>query len=333
MKLGAEHFRHLEDSVEDQQRDVRAIALHAVMGFGLLPDSQLVISSSPGSNAQTVRLTLESCRAVLPGGYRVEINQDTFRQLQIPLSLPVVEFVATAGERFHVFLVVREGRRLPAGTPETRPIRHPYLVPDCTLECLSQEKARAAMKPGPNRMKIAEWQDGKLAEGYIPAILSLKGNALAFKWYLFFQSQLDAIVRFGNQVIMEHRIKDPARVAFCMPILSSIRQTQGYFKWVLPDKPPVYLIAYFGDLAGLVESLLDTLDRDFVRNQLKDGQVNQLRACAQGFLKIPQLPFEETAAVFVYMQRFAEALQLTVRGLITYQAPTPRSGERNISAG
>jgi hypothetical protein len=75
------------------------------------------------------------------------------------------------------------------------------------------------------------------------------------------------------------------------------------------------------------------MDRDFVRNQLRDGQVNQLRNCIQVFLKLQQPPPEETGAIFVYIQRFTEALLLTVKGLITYQAPTPRSGERNISAG
>lgn len=333
MKLGAEHFRHLEDSIEDHQRDTRAMALALAGGYGLLPDSELRLAAGPGSTPQAVRLTLESCRAVLPGGFRVEIMPALYREQQIPLVLPAVEFIPAAGVRFHIYLVVREGRRLPAGTPLTRPIRHPHLFPECSLECLPQDKARAAMKPGPDRMKLGEWLDGKLVEGYIPPLLSLRGHPLGMKWFQYFQSQLDAVVRFGTQVIQEHRVKDPNRALFCAPLIQFIRSTQGRFRWQIPDGPPLELIAYFGDLAGLADSLLDTMDRDFVRNQLRDGQNHQLRPCIQMFLQLAYPPAEETAAVFVYMQRFAEALQLTVRGLITYQAPTPRSGERHISAG
>lgn len=326
MKLDAGHFRHLEDSIEDSDRDIRAVMMGLSSCFGLLPDHGLQISQARGAEQNSLRLSLENCRAILPGGYRVEILSGLVRDQQIPLQVPSVDFVPVAGVRYHLFLVVRGGQRVPAGIPLTRPIRNPYLVQECHLECIPHDKVQAAIVPAPDRMKIGEWQDGKLSEGYIPAILSVRGFPLALKWYQYFQSQLDAIVRFGTQIIQEYRVKDPNRVNFCTTLLQFIRSNQGRFKWQIPDQPPIALIAYFGDLAGLTENLLDTMDRDFVRNQLRDGQNHQLRACIKALLLMPMPPMEESATIFQYIKLFSESLHLTVKGLGSFQGYDPNSG-------
>ena len=121
MKLSAEHFQHLEESIEDAVRDSRALALSAAGGFGLLPMSALTLRNTEGASPQSVRVVLESCRALMPGGYRVEILPENIQQLQLPLRVPYVEFAPMQGVRYHVFLIVNDKRRVPAGIPQARP--------------------------------------------------------------------------------------------------------------------------------------------------------------------------------------------------------------------
>lgn len=332
MKLSAEHFQHLEESIEDAVRDSRAMALSTNIAFGLLPMSEFVVRNTEGIKPQSVRVVLESCRAVLPGGYRVEILPENFQQLQLPLRLPFVEFIPTPGMLYHIFLIVNDKKRVPAGVPQVRPIRHPHLSPEYALECIEHNKLSAVANMAPNRMKIAEWQNGKIMEAYIPACLTIKGFPLLEKWHQFFQNQLENIARVGIQVIHEHRTKDPIRLNFCSPVVQYIRSTQGFFRWVLPGHSPIELVAYYGNLAGLLEVLIDTTDRDFVRNHLKDGLINNLRPCIHEITKQRSIPLEEMARVIALMNKFGESLLLTFKHLTAFVAPTPQSGDRNVIA-
>lgn len=333
MKLSADHFQHLENSIEDGIRDSRAIGLTANQGFGLLPYSPFSLQNAQGINPQAVRVVLNACRAILPGGYRVEILPDNVQQLKIPAKMPFVEFVPVPGVRYHLFLSVHESKRIPTGEPQIRPIRYPYLAPDYRLEHLPHEKLSAAQRLAPNRMKIAEWQDGKIIEGYIPPVLIIKGYPILEKIYDNLQVQLENLVRIGTQVINEYRNRDVSRVTFCLPIVQYIRGSQGYFKWVLPNQSPLYLAGYYGDLVGLVEGLIETCDRDFVRNQLKEGQINNLRQSVHDLMKFRTIPLEEMAIILMLIQKFGEALILTLKHLLSTKAPDIKQGDRNISSG
>lgn len=333
MKLSAEHFQHLEESIEDTVRDARATSLQSMAGFGLLPYSPFVVQNAQGTSPQSVRVILNACRSILPGGYRVEILPENVQKLQVPSRVPFVEFVPNAGVRYHLFLSVSETKRIPAGIPQTRPIRHPYLAHDYQLECIPQDRISAVQNLAPNRMKIAEWQDGKVLEGYIPPTLAIKGFPLLEKWYQFLQNQLENIVRVAIHVINEHKRKDVNRAEFCIPIVNYIRSSQGSFKWLLPNQAPIMLAVYFGDLAGLVEGLIETCDRDFVRNQLKNGQTNNLRPSIHQVLKPRVVPQEEMAVMISSIQKFTASLISTLQELVSSKPPAPRMGERNISSG
>jgi len=329
MKLSADHFQHLENSIEDAIRDSRALGINAAGAFGLLPYQPLVIRNAQGQTPNSVRVILESCRAVLPGGYRVEILPDNINQLKLPEQAPFIEFVPTSNIRYHIFLMVNEQKRIPAGIPLTRPIRHPHLSLDYHLECISQDKISAVKNIAANRMKIAEWQGGKILEGYIPSCLTIKGFPLLETWHKFLQNQLENIVRVSLQVIKEYRKKDKARVDFCIPIVHFIKARQGYFKWGLPNQSPADLVAFFGDLAGLVDGLIETCDRDFVRNSLKDGQANNLKKTIHELLQIQVIPLEEMAILLQKIQQLSTAILGVTQSLITAAAPIIRTGDRN----
>ncbi len=333
MKLSADHFRHLEDSIEDGLRDSRAMAAYSVGSYGLLPDSPFVLQNSPGERAQTVRVTLNACRAILPGGYRVEILPEKHQSVQMPAQMPYVEFIATPDMRYHIFLTIDPENRVPAGIPETRPIRLPHLCHDYQLECLPHDKAKMALQPGANRMKVAEYMNGKVVEAYIPACISIKGYPLLEKWYQFFQSQLENITRIATHIISNQKAKSPAKVDFCKALVSHIKSTRQTYKWVLPHRSPVEFVAYFGDLASLTEGLIETSDRDFVRNTLKNGEVNELAKNIKALVSLQSISQSDMAIYIIRMKKFSDSLISTLQSFVKTEPPKPKVGERNISGG
>lgn len=333
MKLSSDHFQHLESSVEESVQDACALALMSNAGYGLLPNTPFILRNSEGQNGQTVRVTLEACQAVFPGGARIEIVPNTIKSQQIPKQAPFVEFIHEAAMRYHLFLTIGEEGRVGAGVPQTRPIREPYLTHDYQLECIANDKIAAVKTIATNRIKVGEWKSGKLLEGYIPPCTQLAGFELLEKWYMFFRNQLENTVKISAHIINEHRRKDPAKAQFCEPIVHFIRGNQGYYRWMLPNKSPSYFIAFFGDLAGLVKGNLEIQDRDFVRNILKNGDVNSLNQHLNSLLAINEIPLDDLANVIVRMRRFMDALLSTLQMLVSYTPPAPRAGERNISAG
>lgn len=333
MKLTSDHFRHLEDSIEDGLRDDRAATTYAMNSYGLLPNSPFILQNSPGQSSQSIRVSLNACRALLPGGYRVEIMPEINKKLLIPTQMPFVEFVPNAGMRYHIFLSVDPDKRIPAGIPETRPIRLPHLCHDYQLECVPHDKAKTALQMASNRMKIAEYVNGKLVEAYIPACLSIKGFPLLEKWFQFFQNQLENIVRISTHVINDQRLKSLPKVEFCLALVRHLRATRQTYRWTLPHSSPINLVTYFGDLASLVESLVDTSDRDFVRNVLKNGQVNDLGANIQDLIKLNNLSHAEMASYILRMKKFTDSLISTLQTFVAVEPPKPRAGERNVSSG
>ena len=220
-------------------------------------------------------------------------------------------------------------RRIPSGIPETRPIRNPFLAPEYSLECLPHDQLPNVRNLAPNRIKIGEWQDGKKIPGYIPPVLTIQGYQDLKSWHQALQTQMENIIRMALQVIETHRTKDAARIAFCLPIVQFLRSSQGYYRWVLPTLSPIRLAAYFGDFFGLVDSLIDTGDRDFVRNLLKEGALHNLRPFGQEFLKMSNIPYEDMALIISYIRRLLDSILSTLQSLNTQPPPAPRFGDNN----
>ncbi|MEM9836464.1 MAG: hypothetical protein AAF828_08175 [Bacteroidota bacterium] len=328
MKLGAAHFQHLEESIEDNVRDGRMLAGLAMQSYGLLPNSALSLQGSQGNAPNSVRVIVNSCRAILPGGYRVEILPENVRQVQLPSAFPYVEFIPSPGVNYHLYLSVDENNRVPAGIPETRPIRHPYLVPDYRVEVIPAQDAARMQRSASNQLKIAEWKDGKISEHYIPACISTGGHQTLNGWHQWLLNQLEQICRVAIQVIHEHRLKDQPRAAFCQPIITHIRSKLGYFKYVLPQLSPLHLIAYYADLAGLVQCIIETGNRDFTLNFLQNGRTNNLLPAIQQLLAPEKINPEEILTSLILVKQFGESLFITIKMMNERASRGPGGGDQ-----
>ena len=117
-------------------------------------------------------------------------------------------------------------------------------------------------------------------------------------------------------MINDQRKKTPPKVDFCLAIVTHLRSTRQSYKWSLPHSSPINLVTYFGDFASLVEGLIETSDRDFVRNVLKNGQLNDLSANIQELIKLNNLSHAEMASYILRMKKFTDSLIPTLQAFV-----------------
>ncbi|HKL39518.1 MAG TPA: hypothetical protein VJ894_02510, partial [Cryomorphaceae bacterium] len=96
---------------------------------------------------------------------------------------------------------------------------------------------------------------------------------------------------------------------------------------------PVEFVTYFGDLASLTEGLIETADKDFVRNALKNGEINDLARNIQALVSLETISHSEMAIYIIRMKKFSDALISTLQTFVKAEPPKPKVGERNVSSG
>jgi hypothetical protein len=340
MFLNAGHFQHSDNYFEEALRDARLTAL-CLGTYGLLPHSEFRIKLGAGAMPGMVRLVLEACRALLPAGHRVEILPDNVTRQSIPVEYPTTEFVPTPSLRYAIYLCVDLNEKMPVGLPVERPVRNPYLMTKLYLEIVQISQTTNGFAP--NRLKIGEWENGKISADYIPPTLILAGNPKLLEKHQVFQTKMDGIVVAAMQVIDAFRTQDAAKVDFCQPLVQFIRSSWGQYRWHLPTQPPTAWVTYFGDFAGMVKSLIEIGDRDFVKNTLKDGNIHDLLRNVHYLLGLKAIVPEEMASVIVLMERFLESLSLTLQSLKAKQQTfiahgqnhqaNPKPNQNNIQVG
>jgi hypothetical protein len=326
MFLNAGHFQHSDHSFEEALRDARLTAM-TFGSYGLLPHSEFRIKLGAGAMPGMVRLVLEACRAIMPAGHRVEILPDNVTRKSIPIEYPTTEFVPVPSLRYAIYLCVDLTEKIPVGLPVERPVRNPYLMSKLYLEMVQISQTTNGFAP--NRLKIGEWENGKISADYIPPTLILGGNPKLLEKHQIFQTKMDGIVVTSMQVIDAFRTQDAAKVEFCQPLIQFIRSSWGQYRWQLPMQPPPAWVAYFGDFAGMVKSLIEIGDRDFVKNTLKDGNIHDLLRNVHYLLGLRTIVPEEMASVIVLMERFLESLSLTLQSLKAKQHFMPDHGEKH----
>lgn len=312
MFLNAGHFQHADNYMDEALRDARLTAM-CLGTYGLLPNSEFRIKLGAGAMPGMVRLVLESCRAIMPAGHRVEILADNVSRLSIPMEYPTTEFVPSPSLRYAIYLCADLNEKTAVGLPVERPVRNPYLMTKLYLEVVQMDQTVSGFAP--NRLKIGEWRNGKISAEYIPPTLILSGNPKLLEMHQMFQTKLDGIVVSSMQIMDAFRTQDSAKVNFCQPLIQFIRSSWGQYRWQLPTQPPSAWVVYFGDFAGLVKSLVEVGERDFVKNTLKDGNLHDLLRSVHELLGLRSIVPEEMARVIVLMGRFLESLSLTLETL------------------
>jgi len=141
MKIKKQHFIDTENAMLDQIRDAISSSLHA-QNYGLLPakaeSKESLRCWFVTDNQQQWRVKLTECRAVTPGGARIEIPEHTVHSLKYATTFPEVLFKWDPQHTesvYYVIIQVNPFDRQPSGEPllHEDPPRLPYATPEYQL--------------------------------------------------------------------------------------------------------------------------------------------------------------------------------------------------------
>jgi hypothetical protein len=280
MRVTAKDFATSDRAWIDALRDVRASLFQGTQ-FGLLPPLRDSSDKSPYPkiNYEPARslLTLQECRAITEGGYRIEITETLHRQYQVPLQLPKARM--DKQEDCEVYITIDLFSPQGAGQMTAdAPPRHQFVCPLYELSVLP--KSAGIGLSGFNHLKIAEykWAKGRFErdEQYIPACLTMTAHAGLTDKFLKAGSYLKTIHDNSIHIVRQYRL-DPRpdvkeATVWVEKLVLFIGQSLWSYNDTLIHESPAKTIVYFKNFGQYVLSTVDCYESNLF---LKDGARSQ----------------------------------------------------------
>jgi hypothetical protein len=275
MKINKNHFIALENACKDQIKDAIACGLND-KNYGLLPS--LNDKSNPLKivmtidNQKTLRVKIFECRAVTPGGARIEIfeNNATLQGFAVPFPENTFELTGKENENiFYVAILVDPFSRLPLGNadPAEEPPRYPFVNPAYQVHIIPEEQL-TIKEMGPyflliGKIRIVD-QKPELVMEYIPPCTTVGSFNMLVRIHagfdkFFGQLELDLLKTLKKISEKEQSNVLARAVAHLSENLLYFLSTHILeFRWKMIDQPPLYMFEYIARLARLIRNTIDS---------------------------------------------------------------------------
>ncbi len=282
MRVSATDFAKTDMAWGDALRDVRA-TLFQGRQFGLLPplrdsdDTTAYPKLVYESNRKL--LTLKECRAITEGGYRIEITENTHRELNIPLKFPSVAI--QEADDFSVFITVDMFSPQGAGKMSMdAPPRNEIVAPFYELSVIYDNDEIGLSDF--NHLKIAEY---KYANGtvirndeFIPPCMTINSFAKLKERFAKAGANLKSI--HDNGIILTKQYRGDVRpdvqdaAGWIEKMTLHIANNIWSYNDLMERQSPLYTLVFFKDLAQYILSTVDILEdnpymKDNARSQAK----------------------------------------------------------------
>ncbi len=275
MKINKEHFEQTDAYFKDLSRDSIALFLNDV-NYGLCSPSaenstslNLKISIDP---SKIIHAQLLHCRAVTPGGARIEfgMNQQLKVNAEESKLMADYHFDDTREKNFYVLLSVNPHAKIPVGQPDTEeiPPRFPFVTAEYQLQILPESQVSFS-PPSYNSIIIGHltFESGKMKqkENFIPPCMMVNCHP----------ELLDAYFRLGNLLgetgknvaVIVDKIHGKSQATslvkscmiLCNEITDFVSDNLGSYRWIIANQPPVFMMDCFLRLAYKVSMTLSTL--------------------------------------------------------------------------
>jgi len=278
MRVSEKDFAKTDLAWGDALRDVRA-TLFQGRQFGLLPP----LRDSDDTTAYPILvyesnrklLTLKECRAVTEGEYRIEITENTFRELNIPLKLPSVTIQEQEG--FSVFITVDMFNPKGAGKMSMdAPPRNEVVAPFYELSVIYDSDDIGLSDF--NHLKIAEYNivNGQLTrnEEYIPPCMTINAYTKLEERFSKAGANLKSI--HDNGIILSKQYRNDVRsdvqeaASWIEKMTLHIAHNIWSYNDMLARQSPIYTLVFFKDIAQYILSAVDILeDNPFMKDNAK----------------------------------------------------------------
>ena len=273
MKINKQHFIALENVLNDQLMNSVAVGINN-FNYGLLPPLPGKSSSLKmvlnADNQNHIRVKILECRAITPGGARIEILENALDLYKFSIPFPDIDYEPDSSkeENFHVLLSVQPYSRIPIGNadPSEEPPRYPFTIPEIKVHILPEEKVTHKELGSYfiyiGKIKMMEGQPEIISE-YIPPCSSIQSHTrlidLHSKYDNFF-SQLEL-----NLLKILRKIQDKEQsneLAKAVSILSTnvlyfISTSILEFRWKIENQPPISMFEFVARCARIIRNVVD----------------------------------------------------------------------------
>ncbi|MEJ7736641.1 MAG: hypothetical protein WKF97_04370 [Chitinophagaceae bacterium] len=274
MKINKTHFIDQNNAFKDALQDVAALHL-TPHRYGILPPS--VAGENPFSvkvsldNHKTLRVVVEACQAVTPGGVRIALpafsslvptDADCRPATMFPFSSPGEEL------DWWIVLIVHPFETQPAGTPDLseNPPRFPTVLPTYTIQVVSSQQYKQfayypyALTVG---KVFVSGDEINLADYYIPPCYSVNAHPDLVSSLDDFDKFLATMERHCTQIIQkifmqseQNKISEPV-MFICDRVIIYLGQALTAARWNLLHDSPAALFFAMASLARVIKNIID----------------------------------------------------------------------------
>jgi hypothetical protein len=273
MKINKDHFIAMENNFSDRIKDVIGCSINKY-NYGILPplygkDSSLKIVLNI-DNQNSLRVKLFECRAITPGGSRIEIyeNSADIQGFTVPFPETAYEFDTSKENTLYIVLSVNPFSRIPVGNadPSEEPPRYPYTIPELKIHLIPEEQL-SKQEMGMNflfigKIRITEDQT-EIIKDYIPPSTSIRSYpqliVLHAEFDKFF-SQLELDVLNILKKIHEKELSNVlAKVVSHLSeyLIFYLSTNILYFRWMIIDQPPLAMFEFIASFARVIKNTID----------------------------------------------------------------------------
>lgn len=268
MKISSRDFISLENAVKDEIRDAQATRLNE-FAYGLLPTNHPEVDNYPRLTYDYANniLLLKECRALMPGGQRIEITESNYDRKKFPVQLPSVPVSLQDSGKFDVYLHVDTSVRVGAGEfAQNNPPRYVAISPQYELAVRVHDGTHIENE---NFLKISELEirEGRVeiltnTGKYIPPCTTLNAFAGLMQKHGNGEERLKGLLK--HYTILVNNVGKETRnevaleaITLSENLVSPIISSLSHYQYILPSSPPIFTVVYFKDFARFVRFKLD----------------------------------------------------------------------------
>lgn len=275
MKINKDHFEQTDAHTKDLVRDAIALQLND-FNYGLIQPVEeggtalnVKINIDP---AKIIRVHLISCRAITPGGARIEFGLNPALKVNSETDKLIAEygFEDSKEKNFYVLLSVNIHAKVVSGQPDADeiPPRYPFVSPEYSLQVLPESQINLTQLP-PNGIIIGglQYQAGKMkvVDRYIPPCTTVKSFNLLHDDYFKLGNLLGETGKNIAVIVDKIHGKSQATslVKSCLTLCNSVADfiagDLGSYRWMRSSQPPVFMLDCFLRLAYKISVTLSNL--------------------------------------------------------------------------
>jgi hypothetical protein len=276
MKINKNHF--IDEQNARMQAQSFATGAHiSHINYGLLPavagEHSPINLQINFDNQQQVVVNLLSCRAVTPGGYVINIEQDadddytTVTEKILGLSVPFAE-LRIKSETYFVVLAVNPYKRIPTGNAleDEVPLRIPYTLPQYSLSLMPAEDLQY-QRPGLYQLVIGKFfikeQNILVDQDYIPPCVTSSSHPELIDVFAGMEAFISKMELYCTQIlqkiIQKKQQNELAQIVhrICENILQYSNSNAMIYRWSMLHEPPLHMLSVIASMARVLKNTLD----------------------------------------------------------------------------